>query len=57
MLYAGLDLSRKRLDLHLLEEGGSTRGVTAVSPDGDALRTLVSATARYGERSGPPSSR
>jgi hypothetical protein len=40
MLYAGLDLSRKRLDVHLLEESGATREVTAVSPDADALRTL-----------------
>ncbi len=49
MLYAGLDLSRKRLDAHLLDESGATREVMAVSPDGDALRTLVSATSRYGE--------
>jgi transposase len=49
MLYAGLDLSRKRLDVHLLEESGATRKVTAVSPDADALRTLVSSVARYGE--------
>lgn len=49
MLYAGLDLSRKRLDVHLLEESGATREVTAVSPDADALRTLAGAVARYGE--------
>ena len=49
MLYAGLDQSRKRLDVHLLEQSGATREATAVSPDADALRTLVSATARYGE--------
>lgn len=49
MLYAGLDLSRKRLDVHLLEEGGATKEVTAVSPDADALRTLVASTARFGE--------
>jgi hypothetical protein len=36
MLYAGLDLSRKRLDVHVLEEGGATREVTAVFPDADA---------------------
>jgi len=36
MLYAGLDLSRKRLDVHLLDESGSTREVTAVSPDGES---------------------
>src|SRR5262249_35137592 len=49
MLYAGLDLSRKRLDVHLLEESGDTKEVTAVSPDTDALRTLVLSTARWGE--------
>src|SRR6266536_5812555 len=49
MLYAGLDLSRKRLDVHLLEESGATKEVTAVSPDADALRILVSTTGRYGE--------
>lgn len=49
MLYAGLDLSRKRLDVHLLEESGATKEVTAVSPDTDALRTLVASTARHGE--------
>jgi transposase len=49
MLYAGLDLSRKRLDVHLLEESGATKEVTAVSPDGDALRTLVASIARHGE--------
>ncbi|HXG44981.1 MAG TPA: transposase [Gemmatimonadales bacterium] len=49
MLYAGLDLSRKRLDVHLLEESGATREVTAVSPDADALRTLAGSVARYGE--------
>src|SRR5206468_67999 len=41
MLYAGLDLSRKRLDVHLLREDGTTSLVTAVTPDADALRTLV----------------
>jgi len=49
MLYAGLDLSRKRLDVHLLEESGATKEVTAVAPDADALRTLVASTARHGE--------
>jgi transposase len=41
MLYAGLDLSRQRLDVHVLNEAGRTVAVTAVRPDGDALRTLV----------------
>jgi transposase len=49
MLYAGLDLSRRRLDVHVLEEGGATREVLAVSPDADALRTLAAQAARWGE--------
>src|ERR671930_2479017 len=49
MLYAGLDLSRKRLDVHLLEESGVTKDVVALSPDGDALRTLAGSTDRFGE--------
>jgi hypothetical protein len=39
MLYAGLDLSRQRLDVHVLDEEGRTVEVTAVRPDADALRT------------------
>ena len=49
MLYAGLDLSRQRLDVHVLDEGGSTVEVTAIHPDADALRTLVERIARHGE--------
>ena len=48
MLYAGLDLSRQRLDVHLLDEAGRTVEVTAVRPDADALQTLVAAVARHG---------
>jgi transposase len=50
MLYAGIDLSRKRLDVHVLREDGSTALVTAVSPDSDALRTLVRRVAIEGDR-------
>jgi len=32
MLYAGVDLSRRKLDVHLLEEGGATRELMAISP-------------------------
>jgi len=49
MLYAGLDLSRKRLDVHVLREDGTTALVTAVSPDTDALRTLARRVAAEGE--------
>jgi transposase len=48
MLYAGLDLSRQRLDVHVLDEAGTTVDVTAVRPDADALRTLASHVHRHG---------
>jgi transposase len=41
MLHAGLDLSRKRLDYHLLDERGVTVDVGAAPPDGDGLHGLV----------------
>lgn len=47
MLYAGLDLSRQRLDVHVLDEEGRTVEVTAVRPDADALRTLVGFVGRH----------
>ena len=41
MLHAGLDLSRRRLDVCVLDESGATIDVDAVSPDRDALRALA----------------
>src|SRR5438034_2217587 len=41
MLYAGLDLSRKRLDFHLLDGEGATVEVGASPPDADGLRGLT----------------
>jgi hypothetical protein len=41
MLYAGLDLSRKRLDFHLLDEAGATVEVGAAPPDADGLDGLT----------------
>jgi transposase len=49
MLYAGLDFSRQRLDVHVLDEEGGTVEVTAVHPDADALRTLAAHVARHGQ--------
>jgi len=49
MLYAGLDLSRKRLDYHLLDEAGGSVEVGAAPPDADGLRGLAQRTARFGE--------
>src|SRR5580765_4453701 len=48
MLYAGLDLSRKRLDFHLLDGEGETVDVGAAPPDADGLRGLSERLARHG---------
>jgi transposase len=49
MLHAGLDLSRRRLDFHLLDEGGETVELGAAPPDADGLRGLSARLARHGE--------
>ena len=49
MLYAGLDLSRKCLDFHLLDEAGGTVEAGAAPPDADGLRGLAGRVARFGE--------
>lgn len=46
MLHAGLDLSRHRLDVHILDEDGSTLEVTTAPPDRDGLRSLARCVAR-----------
>jgi len=48
MLYAGLDLSRKRLDFHLLDAEGATVDVGASPPDVDGLGGLNERLARHG---------
>jgi transposase len=50
MLYAGLDLSRKRLDVHLLDEAGVTVEVTTAPPDADGLGRLAASVQHLGER-------
>src|SRR5919106_1881646 len=47
MLYAGLDLSRKRLDFHLLDAEGATVDVGASPPDADGLRGLSQRLERH----------
>lgn len=49
MLYTGLDLSRKRLDVHVLAEAGETVEITQAPPDADGLRGLVQRMGRHGE--------
>src|ERR671937_104948 len=48
MLYAGLDLSRKRLDFHLLDTEGATVAAGAAPPDADGLRGLSQRLERHG---------
>jgi len=49
MLYAGLDLSRKRLDFCLLDERGERVETGAAPPDADGLRGLAGRVGRFGE--------
>ncbi len=49
MLYAGLDLSRQRLDVRILDEAGRTVEVTATRPDADGLRLLAERIAHRGQ--------
>jgi transposase len=49
MLYAGLDLSRKRLDFHLLDGEGASVDVGAAPPDVDGLGGLTQRLACHGE--------
>src|SRR6266700_2041846 len=49
MLYAGLDLSRKRLDFHLLDRDGATVEVGAAPPDADGLLGLTRRLDRHRE--------
>lgn len=46
MLHAGLDLSRNRLDVCLLDEDGTLLEQTTAPPDRDGLRVLVRRVAR-----------
>src|ERR1043166_7440334 len=48
MLYAGLDLSRKRLDFQLLDGEGETVDVGAAPPDADGLHGLTERLAARG---------
>jgi transposase len=49
MLYAGLDLSRKRLDFHLLDVEGATVEIGASPPDVDGLDGLTDRLGRHRE--------
>src|SRR5256886_17327559 len=49
MLYAGLDLSRKRLDFHLLDGEETTVELGAAPPDADGLLGLTRRLDRHRE--------
>jgi transposase len=48
MVFAGLDLSRKRVDVHLVDRAGVTLLETKAPPDGDGLRGLAERLAPFG---------
>ena len=49
MLHAGLDLSRRRLDFHLVDEDGGSVEVGAAPPDADGLERLAERLRRHGQ--------
>jgi hypothetical protein len=49
MLHAGLDLSRHRMDVHLMNETGEPVVVDAAPPDADGLRALTRQVAGFGQ--------
>ena len=49
MLHVGLDLSRSRLDVHVMDEAGEPVLVTVASPDAGGLAALALRIAEYGQ--------
>src|SRR4051812_49759048 len=50
MLHVGLDLSRTRLDVHVMDEAGAPLAVTTAAPDAGGVASLAH---RGGELGGP----
>ena len=48
-MYAGLDLSRHKLDVHVMNQAGEPVQVTTAPPDADGLRGLVRQAAGLGQ--------
>src|SRR4051794_24862923 len=48
MLHVGLDLSRTRLDVHVMDETGAPMLVTTAAPDAGGLASLVSRVGEFG---------
>lgn len=53
MLHVGLDLSRSKVDVHVMDTAGEQLWATAVSPDAQSLGWLASRVARYDEPDEP----
>ena len=49
MLHVGMDLSRKRLDIHAMNDQGEPIYTGGVLPDRDGLRSLVRRLEQFGE--------
>jgi transposase len=48
MLHVGLDLSRTRLDVHVMDEAGAPLAVTTAAPDGGGLASLAHRVDEFG---------
>ncbi len=48
MLHVGLDLSRKRVDVHVMNDAGETVDTWAVLPDRDGLHALARRLEQHG---------
>jgi transposase len=49
MLHVGLDLSRTRLDVHVMDETGASLAVTTATPDAGGLASLAHRVGEFGQ--------
>jgi hypothetical protein len=52
LVHVGLDLSRTRLDVHMMDEAGTSLAVTTAVPDRDGLAVLAERIGGFGDRVG-----
>jgi hypothetical protein len=57
MVHVGLDLSRTRLDVHVMDEAGTPLAVTTAAPDRGGLAVLAEQIDGFAARSPRRSSR
>lgn len=57
MVHVGMDLSRTRLDVHVMDEAGTPLAVTTAVPDRDGLAVLADRVGGFAGRSTPRSNR